>query len=117
MTRFSLVLTALLLAAAQSFGFNPSDVDSLLKQVAKQKERIICNRCDLSAAKLPDIDLSYADLRGANLSRANLRNADLRETDLREASLRDANLSYAILRGAIFCNTVLPDGEVSNKDC
>ncbi|MGB0809418.1 MAG: pentapeptide repeat-containing protein, partial [bacterium] len=30
---------------------------------------------------------------------------------------RDANLSYAILRGAIFCNTVLPDGGVSNKDC
>ena len=117
MTRFSLVLTALLLAAAQSFGVSPSDVDSLLKQVAKQKERIICNRCDLSAAKLPDIDLSYADLRGANLSRANLRNADLRETDLSYAILRGANLSYAILRGAIFCNTVLPDGEVSNKAC
>ena len=117
MTRFSLALTALLLVAAQSFGFSPSDVDSLLKQVAEQKEKIICNRCDLSAAKLTDIDLSYADLRGANLSRANLRNADLRETDLREASLRDANLSYAILRGAIFCNTVLPDGGVSNKDC
>ena len=117
MTRFFLVLTAFLLAGGERFGFSPSDVDSLLKQVAKQKERSICNRCDLSAAKLPDIDLSYADLRGADLSQTNLRNADLRETDLREASLRDANLSYAILRGAIFCNTVLPDGEVSNKDC
>ena len=117
MTRFSLVLAASLLAAAQSFGFSPSDVDSLLKQVAKQKEKIACNNCDLSAAKLPDIDLSYADLRGANLAQANLRNADLRETDLRDANLRDANLSYAILRGAIFCNTVLPNGEISDKDC
>ena len=117
MKRFFFIPIIFLIVVFPILGFNPSDVDSLLKQVAKQKERIICNRCDLSAAKLPDIDLSYADLRGANLSRANLRNADLRETDLREASLRDANLSYAILRGAIFCNTVPPDGEVSNKDC
>ena len=106
-----------LIAVFPTLGFNPLDVDSLLKQVAKQKERIICNRCDLSAARLSDIDLSYAELRGANLSRANLMNADLRETDLREASLRDANLSYAILRGAIFCNTILPNGEISDKDC
>jgi len=117
MKRFLLTPITILIVVSPVLGFNPSDVDSLLKQVAKQKERIVCNRCDLSAAKLPDIDLSYADLRGANLSRANLRNADLRETDLREASLRDANLSYAILRGAIFCNTILPHGEISDKDC
>ena len=117
MKRFLLTPITFLIVVSPVLGFNPSDVDSLLKQVAKQKERIVCNRCDLSAAKLPDIDLSYADLRGANLSRANLRNADLRETDLREASLRDANLSCAILRGAIFCNTILPNGEISDKDC
>ena len=117
MKRFLLIPTTFLVLVSPVFCFNPLDVESLLKQVAKQKERIVCNQCDLSAAKLPDIDLSYADLRGADLSQANLRNADLRKTDLREASLRDANLSYAILRGAIFCNTILPNGEISDKDC
>ncbi|MDG2195831.1 MAG: pentapeptide repeat-containing protein [SAR324 cluster bacterium] len=117
MKMFFITPITFLIVVSPILGFTPSDVDSLLKQVAKQKERIVCSRCDLSAAKLPDIDLSYADLRGANLSRANLRNADLRETDLREANLRDANLSYAILRGATFCNTILPNGEISDKDC
>jgi uncharacterized protein YjbI with pentapeptide repeats len=117
MKNFFLSLIVLSLLVVPAFGFKPSDVDSLLKQVAKQNEKVACDNCDLSAAKLPNVDLSYADLRRANLARANLRNADLRETDLREANLRDANLSYAIMRGAIFCNTVLPNGEISNKDC
>ena len=67
-------------------------------------------------------------MRGANLSNANFTGADLEGADLRGANLSgacfvDANLrnatlgSSANLGGAIFCNTVMPDGSVDDSGC
>ena len=102
-------------------------------------------RTDCSGQDLNSVTIAFSDLTGANLSKADftdanlhgviLRNADLTgtdlsgadltATDLRGATLTDtifyrANLDKARWTGtdrsqARFCNTVLPDGEIS--DC
>ena len=75
-------------------------------------------------------DFTAANLSGANLRNmkldnlrfTNLKNANLMYTDLSEAELQGADLSDAItigakLDGAIFCNTIMPDGTLNNSDC
>lgn len=109
---------------------------------ALAKDRISLNGINAEKANLPNIDLKNADLtsaelndailqkanlentklidaklKGANLIDANLKNADLRLADLTDATLTDAKLESANLKGSTFCNTTMPDGTLSNKDC
>jgi uncharacterized protein YjbI with pentapeptide repeats len=75
------------------------------KQVQALKKTNKCKKCDLSGAKLNNLDLSYADLSSANLSGADLSNsmlsnANLSKANLSGANLTDANFSFADLAGA-----------------
>jgi uncharacterized protein YjbI with pentapeptide repeats len=63
------------------------------KQVQALKKTNSCVKCDLSGAKLNDLDLSYADLSGANLSGADLTNTVLYQANLAKANLSGANLT------------------------
>jgi uncharacterized protein YjbI with pentapeptide repeats len=85
------------------------------------------SEADLNGADFGHTDLNGADLNGANLRGANLRDADLGHTDLGHTDLSGADFSGANLRGAevhleqldqsTLCETALPDGTVSNRDC
>jgi hypothetical protein len=80
----------------------------------------------LAGADLRDAKLTNATLDGANLAGARLNGADLRNAvldtvvlagaDLSGADLRNAILSGADLDGAIWDNTVCPDGTNSNTN-
>lgn len=67
--------------------------------------------------------IAGADLRGADLTDAFLPLARIHGADLRGATLFNVNLQYsdgaasARLDDALLCNTQLPDGTVSNRDC
>jgi uncharacterized protein YjbI with pentapeptide repeats len=67
------------------------------KQVQALKKANSCEKCDLSGAKLSNLDLSYANLSGANLSGADLSNSTLYGANLAKANLSGANLSNANL--------------------
>ncbi len=81
-------------------------------------------RCDFAFST----DFRNTDVRGANLSRSSFAGADLRGADFRGANLSggcfaSANLTGAKLgasvnlRGAIFCNTTMPDGSIDDSGC
>jgi uncharacterized protein YjbI with pentapeptide repeats len=100
---------------------------------------------DLSVTNLRESDLREADLTGANLTGADLYKANFRKANLREANLRKANLLFAnlsrvnltgadlsgadlsgtnlsfakgaTLNKAELCNTTMPDGVISNRNC
>ena len=77
---------------------------------------------DMSGVNLWMADLEGADLTGADLTDAYLNNVNFKNAILREVNLTNANLSWALLRdadldGAIFCNTLMPDGGTRNDDC
>jgi uncharacterized protein YjbI with pentapeptide repeats len=73
--------------------------------------------------KLNEADLNGAALNGADLSEAYLAKANLSETYLAKANLSGTNLSGANLAkiqsldSAKFCQTIMPDGTVNNRDC
>ncbi len=67
------------------------------KQVQVLKKSNNCVKCDLSGAKLTNLDLSYADLSSANLSGADLSNSVLFGANLSKANLSGANFSAANL--------------------
>lgn len=82
------------------------------------------SRCDFSFSTL----FQNLDARGANLSKSSFAGSDLRGADFRGANLSDAcfvsaNLTGAKLgasvnlRGAVFCNTTMPDGSVNDRGC
>jgi hypothetical protein len=79
--------------------------------------------CDFSGSTaFQGADLRFANLAGANLSNINAMNADLRGANLRgacivESVLFEAQLGTAKLDGAIFCNTVMPDGTINTSGC
>lgn len=87
----------------------------------------ICPGQDFSESNLSGANFSFsnlfmADLTGAFLISATLEQAILREanlagSNLSGANLAGANLTDADLTGAVFCNTVLPDGSISNANC
>jgi hypothetical protein len=63
-------------------------------------------------------NLSNSNFTGADLSRADLRGTNLSGSCLVNATLRDARLGSSVnLGGAIFCNTVTPDGTIDNRGC
>lgn len=82
------------------------------------------SRCDYSGTTL----FRNRDARGANLSNSNFTGADMSGADLRAANLGGscfvgADLSGAKLGssvnlgGAIFCNTIMPDGSFNDSGC
>ena len=119
-----LSLTALTLAATMfansASAYDPDDLQKL-------KDTGSCVACFLQNANLMDANLSYfnleiADLSGANLEEANLKGANLKGANLAGANLDGANLnearlSYAYMKGAILCNTTMPDGSVIYSGC
>ena len=77
---------------------------------------------DLSGANLNQAKLKRTNLTGAILRQVNLGGADLYkvkfdQADLTKATFLDAVFEGIILDNAKVCDTVLPDGSVSNKDC
>jgi hypothetical protein len=84
-------------------------------------------RCDYSGRDLVGIDLHSAmlrqakfvdaDLCGANLTSAHLRDADLRDANLTRAILRSASFKGAKTAGAVFCETIMPDGTTNDSGC
>jgi len=111
--------------------------------LAKLKETGQCAGCDLSGADLRWANVYAAELGGApnlvdavldgaNLSNANLYGGNLEGASLKNANLAGANMSWGSLigadlsnaditdtkmTGAIFCNTVMPDGEKLSTGC
>jgi uncharacterized delta-60 repeat protein len=65
-------------------------------------------------ANLTGTQLIGADLTGANLSGANLTRANLKDANLTGANLTNAQLDPTHVLGAIWSNTVCPDG--TNSD-
>jgi uncharacterized protein YjbI with pentapeptide repeats len=57
-------------------------------------------------------NFTQANLTETNLTGADLTNADLTEANLTRANLTRANLTEANLTGAIFKNTIMPDGSI-----
>jgi uncharacterized protein YjbI with pentapeptide repeats len=101
---------------------NGADLSNAFLNEAKLNEADLSN-AKLNGAFLQFIDLSEAKLSGARLNGAklqntNLRDADLNNVDLSGANLRDTeNFSKTQKDQAKLCNTILPDGTVSNRDC
>ena len=67
---------------------------------------------NLSDANLVGANLSGAMLSGALLSKTNLSGAILSEANLIGANLNKANLSGANFDGAVFHQTIMPDGKI-----
>jgi hypothetical protein len=105
------------------------------------RPKTVCRNQDLSAIAASNSDLNGADLSGAYLVGADLRRVSLRDAklvktvlngaDLTGADLRRADLTGAYMIGTIldhadldatiqtgitFCNTVMPDGTVTDCD-
>jgi hypothetical protein len=87
---------------------------------------------NLYAAKFDEANLYESDLREANLFKTDLRDANLYRADLTGANLFGADLAGANLFGAnleganvvkanvdeaLLCNTTMPDGSISDRDC
>jgi uncharacterized protein YjbI with pentapeptide repeats len=78
---------------------------------------------NLQDAFLPDANLQDANLKQTNLYGAFLPGANLHGANLQQANLHHANLHNAIgltdqqLQQAKLCQTVLPDGSISDRDC
>lgn len=78
---------------------------------------------NLQGAFLPEANLHHANLNQANLQGAFLPGANLHGASLHHANLYHANLHNAIgcteqqLQQAKLCQTVLPDGSISDRDC
>ncbi len=117
--RLSLITLPLFFAAHLLYGFDA-------KQLEQFRKTTKCQKCDLSSAKLANLDLSYADLSSANLSGvdlsgatlygANLTGAILVNANLSNANLYEADLSKADIKGANFKGANLysatwPDGK------
>ncbi|MDY6897129.1 MAG: pentapeptide repeat-containing protein [Cyanobacteriota bacterium] len=68
------------------------------------------SKCNLSGANLKSVGLTRSNLHGVNFSRANMESVKLAGI-----KLTNVNLSGAInlwLDGAIFDNTIMPDGNI-----
>ena len=67
---------------------------------------------NFSEARLQDVDLAGARLSGADLSRVDLSGANLTGADFTGARLQAADLSNSRTDGAIFLQSIMPDGSV-----
>ncbi|MGZ6886590.1 MAG: pentapeptide repeat-containing protein [Acidimicrobiia bacterium] len=133
------VLVAALALATAACGSSGQDLTNRFGDCTFEARTVCTNQnlqsvslsySDLTGADLSGSDLSGADMQSAilrnvklvnaNLSAADLTDADLRGADLTGATLYRATLDRADWIGAIrtgirLCNTVFPDGSIS--DC
>ncbi|WP_416885672.1 pentapeptide repeat-containing protein [Marinospirillum sp.] len=73
---------------------------------------------EFDMSSLEGVDLREADLSDALMSLSRIHHADLRGAILFNVDLRYAQgVDSARLEGAQFCNTRLPSGELSHRDC
>ena len=118
---FSALITLLAgMTVLPVLAFEEADLEQL-------KATGICKNCDLTDADLTGADLARANLGGTNLYRAelvgvNLSGAFLTRANLAFANFENADLTGADLTGAnltqaIFCKTIMPDGEIRNPNC
>jgi len=115
MKKSILLALPILFLTANLYGYKPKDLGKL-------RDSKNCSKCDLSGANFYEADLQEVNLNGAilhhaNLRRSNLSGADLGGAMLFRADLFGANLTNTNLEGAKFCNTILPLGSISVKDC
>jgi uncharacterized protein YjbI with pentapeptide repeats len=81
------------------------------KQLRQLKKTSVCQKCDLSNAKLSGLDLTSANLPSTNLSGADLSGSALNWADLSKANLSGTNLS-----GASLFDADLSGADVSNAN-
>ena len=87
------------------FAFDENDL-------IKLKETGNCLNCNLKNA-----DLGGMNLRGANLEGSSLKGSILIGTDLSYSNLKGANLTSTFIRSTNFCNSIMPEGNVSIDGC
>ncbi len=58
-----------------------------------------------------------ANLRNANLSGDNLCCFNSKNNRLSSTNLFYANIGGVNLRSTLICKTIMPNGEISNRDC
>lgn len=77
---------------------------------------------NLTGANFQESDLGGVDFGDANLTRANLQGSDLsgailRSTNLTGANLRGSRFKEAMTVDVIYCQTVMPSGQVRRPGC
>lgn len=72
---------------------------------------------DLSGANLSGSRLGSADFTGADLSGANLSNVQGGSANFTDATLLGANTSGWRPANAVFCHTIMPNGDVNDTGC
>ena len=88
-----------------SFAFDENDL-------IKLKQTGTCLNCNLQNA-----DLGGMNLKGANLEGSSLKGSILIGTDLSYSNLIGVNLTSAFIRSTNFCNSVMPEGNISIDGC
>ena len=102
------------------------------------RKRTASNSANLtfSGADFTDANLKNASFAGANVSEGIFEGADLTGADFTDARLHSATLKGAIIEGtdftranltfaslrrtegdAIYCNTIMPNGDTNDEDC
>ncbi|WP_394693570.1 pentapeptide repeat-containing protein [Hyphobacterium sp.] len=75
---------------------------------------------NFQGANLTNANLENANLTSADISRANLNGARFAGADLTRATMLQSQFDTGIFQrfdGTVFCETVAPDGQVSNHHC
>lgn len=72
---------------------------------------------NLYGANLSKSQLAGTNFAGSNLQQVNLMNARLGNTFFLDANLKGATVTEEQLADAVLCRTILPDGQLSNRDC
>lgn len=75
------------------------------------------NRADLKNIDIADLGWQCVNLQGADLRNADLNDTNLDNSDLSYADLSNANLNNATIDKAFLCETIMPDGKKSKRDC
>jgi uncharacterized protein YjbI with pentapeptide repeats len=79
-------------------------------------------KADLTGSDLTRANLTSADLTGANLTGATVEFSNFTATNLTNANLTGIGPNPATVRGLLssqntICNTTMPGGDISNRDC
>lgn len=99
--------------------------EALLKNINLNGSTLVgvwFTRSRLQGANFEKANLSgalfdYALLMGANFKKANFKGATLNFADLTDADLTGAKIEDAVLRGVLYCNTTMPNGDINNSGC
>jgi uncharacterized protein YjbI with pentapeptide repeats len=74
-------------------------------------------KADLRATRFESVNLRQAVFDGADLRGAFLRSASLDQASFENANLQGAKVDSKALQSVYLCNTTLPDGTKSDRDC